>query len=118
MPAPLTASTHWSASSSVGLKSFGSSVPSPHSRSVKVFMPKWTKAWNSSSCQATCRGYGTTRAAFASSCAIESFGPILTGPGAGAFGPPHPARAKTTTAVAADIPIIFGILFLMASPLP
>ena len=35
-----------------GSKSFGSSVPSPHSRSVKVFMPKWTKAWNSSACQA------------------------------------------------------------------
>ena len=60
MPADLAARTHWRASSSVGLNCAGFSVPSPHSRSVKVFMPKWMKAEISSRCQAICRGVGRT----------------------------------------------------------
>ena len=64
IPASRMTFTHWRASNAVGLKTEGLSVPVPHSRFVKVFVPKWTNAMNSRSCQLICRGEGTTCAAF------------------------------------------------------
>ena len=63
MPALLHVETHWSASKAVGLNSLGSSLPSPQSRSVNVFTPKWAKQVNSISCQASCCLVGVTWAA-------------------------------------------------------
>ncbi|NUW34611.1 discoidin domain-containing protein [Nonomuraea sp. SMC257] len=68
-PASLNVAAHWSVSRSVGLKTSGSSVPSPHSRPVKVLGPKWTNPVSSSRCQASCRAVGVTAAAFAMICA-------------------------------------------------
>src|SRR5207302_882675 len=44
---------------SVGLNRLGSSFPPPHSTFVNVFGPKWTNAFVSISCQASCRAAGT-----------------------------------------------------------
>src|ERR1019366_6989709 len=74
MPAAFAAATHWCASRSVGLNSLGSSCPSPHSRSVKVFMLKWTNAEISSRCQAIWRGAGRTATALATTVPGESWG--------------------------------------------
>jgi len=64
MPAALKACTHCRASKSIGLKRAGDSLPSPHSRSVNVFMPKCANAMNSRACQSSWFGEGTTREAF------------------------------------------------------
>jgi hypothetical protein len=73
-PAALAARTHCRQSSWVGLNSFSSSLPSPHSRSVNVFIPKWTKAETSSRCHAICRGVGRTSTALDSTDSNESSG--------------------------------------------
>ena len=52
---PWIVPTIWSASKSVGLKTFSGSSPLPHSRSVNVLTVKWRKAYCSSWCQASCR---------------------------------------------------------------
>src|SRR5689334_18306644 len=57
-PAVFAVRTHCRASSLVGLKTFGSSFPSPHSRSEKVLTPKWKNIPISASCQASCEGVG------------------------------------------------------------
>ncbi len=129
MPAASTASTHCPASKSDGSKSFGSSVPSPHSRSVNVFMPKWTKAWNSRACQRSCRSDGTTRAAFAASPAGVSVGRISTAPvpeglpasdGRTASSEPgfeHPVQARAArTATAARRAVIRGAEAIISCP--
>src|SRR5439155_19193160 len=55
------ARAHWRASSPAGLKTAGSSRPSPHSRSVKVLTPKWRNSASSSRCQASWAGEGRGR---------------------------------------------------------
>src|SRR4029434_4978677 len=57
-PAAWMARIHWSTSSRVGLKTFGSALPSPHSRSRNELVPKWMRAPISSSCHSTCCGEG------------------------------------------------------------
>ena len=42
----------------------GDSLPSPHSRSVKVFTPKWMNIASSSRCHASCAALGRGRAAW------------------------------------------------------
>src|SRR3984957_2986873 len=64
MPADLAALIHCSGSRLEGLKTAGSAVPSPHSRSMNVFGPKWISAPISRSCQATCCGLGFTSVKF------------------------------------------------------
>ncbi len=58
------ASIHWSVSTFWGLKTCGEAVPSPHSRSRNVFVPKRMMAPISRSCQSSCWGYGFTSVAF------------------------------------------------------
>src|SRR5215472_15653772 len=48
----------------MGLKTLGSAVPSPHSRSRNVFVPKWMIAPTSRSCHSTCWGEGLKSTAF------------------------------------------------------
>ena len=43
IPAAAQAATHWSASTFLGLNRSADSVPSPHSASVMVFIPKCRK---------------------------------------------------------------------------
>src|SRR5215469_16060017 len=57
-PHSLATRTHWLQSRFVGSKNFGSSFPKPVLRPVKVFMPKWVKSVNSSSCHASWAGEG------------------------------------------------------------
>src|ERR1700756_1499830 len=58
MPADCSACIHCSGSNCVGLKTFGSAAPSPHSPSIKVLGPKWMMAPISKSCHSTCCGEG------------------------------------------------------------
>ena len=62
-PPALAARAHCMASSALGLKIAGNSLPSPQSRSVKVFTPKWAKSASSSRCQCSWAGVGRGRAA-------------------------------------------------------
>src|SRR5437764_4435431 len=102
-PAFCSASTHWSVSRASGWKVFGSSVPSPTSRSSKVFTPKCRNAVSSFRCQASWRDDGVTVAALDVICAGVSVGETGTTslPGAAAAGPATVmvnATAKTVTA--------------------
>ncbi len=60
-PASRAVRAHWRASSRDGAKIAGSSVPSPHSRSVNVLTPKWRNIASSSRCHASWDGVGTGR---------------------------------------------------------
>ena len=59
---------HWRGSRADGLKSWGDSVPSPHSRPVKVLTVKWTNSARSSRCQRSCAGDGRGRGSAARTC--------------------------------------------------
>ena len=61
-PASRATRAHCRGSKRSGRKMAGSSVPSPHSRSVKVFTPKWRKSASSSCCQRSWEGDGRGRA--------------------------------------------------------
>ena len=67
-PPSFSERTHCSQSSSVGLKTAGSSFPLPHSLPVNVLMPKCRKAVNSICCHANCCGVGTRREAISTFC--------------------------------------------------
>src|ERR1700748_3764857 len=60
-PATFAVRVHCLASSADGLKIDGDSVPSPHSRSVNVFTPKWRNSASSSRCHASCDADGRGR---------------------------------------------------------
>src|SRR5206468_4032946 len=65
-PALFAASTHCSGLKDEGLNTDGSAVPSPHSRSMNEFGPKWISTPNSRSCHITCFGDGLTSLKFCS----------------------------------------------------
>ena len=57
-PASFRTRAHWRQSNAVGAKSMGLSVPSPHSRSVKVFTVKWRNAVLPRRYHSICRSWG------------------------------------------------------------
>lgn len=69
---------HCSGSNCVGAKTFGPAVPSPHSRSRNVFVPKWMMTLNSRSCHSICRGDGLTSEKFWAAAGVETRARIRT----------------------------------------
>ena len=100
IPAALKTCTHWRASKSVGLKRAGDSFPSPHSRSVNVFMPKCAKAMNSRACQASWFGEGDDAGRLVRRCASSgSPGAMVTyRTDAGAAAAPDARRSRRAAA--------------------
>src|ERR1700679_2547296 len=62
---------HCSGSNCFGLKIFGLAVPSPHSRSRKVLVPKCRMTPNSRSCHCVCCGAGLMSGKLCAAAAMQ-----------------------------------------------
>jgi hypothetical protein len=96
-PAAFSDRIHWAVSTAGGAKTDSFSAPEPHSRSVKVFIPKWVNAVTGRCCQASCPGRGTTAAALATtrSGLSQARTAMML---AGRIGPPQASSAEAAGA--------------------
>ena len=101
-------------STSEGAKVASSSHPEPHSRSVKVFIPKCVNPVSFRSCQATWGGRGTMAAALAMIRSAESDGSTAM-TGAGRMGP-LPSDGAPAKAPAGPVDAPAGGVAALARP--